>query len=228
MAKPVVSCGGRGRAVLVLRRWRPRRGRSPTEQSDGAFFVFEDEMVRGKTTPYHLHADETECVTCSSGEILVNIDGDEQVVGQGGFTMTPPGDAARVHRHVRAERGSWRCTRPVPARRSTWVRANPRLRSSRPPGPSTSTASAASAARTGGMQVLGPPPFTRSDVRFGACSHRTARDERVVVLGHRHERVAVGLGLRRGRRAMTRRRRSPTRPTGRRPVRCRRGTFRRG
>src|SRR3981081_3252264 len=61
------------------------------EDTGGAFFLFEDELSQGKTTPLHRHpeADETVCVL--EGEILVNVDGKESRVGAGGMTFTPKG-----------------------------------------------------------------------------------------------------------------------------------------
>src|SRR5687767_7559065 len=65
--------------------------KATAEDTGGAFCLFEDELVKGKTTPYHLHPDETECIYVLDGEILVHIDGEERTVAAGGFAMTPAG-----------------------------------------------------------------------------------------------------------------------------------------
>ena len=62
-----------------------------TEDTDGAFFLFEDVMAQGKCTPLHRHPEADETVYVLEGEILVNVDGQESRVGTGGLTFTPKG-----------------------------------------------------------------------------------------------------------------------------------------
>ena len=62
-----------------------------TDDTDGAFFLFEDVMERGKCTPLHRHPEADETVYVLEGEILVNVDGTETRVGAGGLTFTPKG-----------------------------------------------------------------------------------------------------------------------------------------
>ena len=62
-----------------------------TEDTDGAFFLFEDVMAQGKTTPLHRHPEADETVYVLEGEIVVNVDGNESRVGAGGMTFTPKG-----------------------------------------------------------------------------------------------------------------------------------------
>src|SRR5690349_2607377 len=130
------------------------------QQSDGALFVFEDEMEKGKTTPYHLHPDETECVYVLAGEILVNIDGDERLLGEGGFTMTPPGTPHAFI--VTSDRARLLALHTPGAGAAFYLGASepstPELEAAAPVDFDRVTASAA---RTGGMHVLGPPPFKR-------------------------------------------------------------------
>jgi quercetin dioxygenase-like cupin family protein len=130
------------------------------EQTGGAFFVFEDEMAKGKMTPYHAHPDATECVYVLEGEIAVNIDGDERTVGPGGFTMTPAGvphaflvtsDSARV------------LTLQVPGAGAAFY-----LGASDPATPELEAQAPVDfervvrvGAATGGMKLVGPPPFPR-------------------------------------------------------------------
>ena len=61
------------------------------QDTDGAFFLFEDVMTQGKTTPLHQHPEADETVYVLEGEILVNVDGKESRVGSGGVTFTPKG-----------------------------------------------------------------------------------------------------------------------------------------
>ena len=62
-----------------------------TEDTDGAFFMFEDVMTQGKCTPLHRHPEADETVYILEGEILVNVGGHESRVGAGGMTFTPKG-----------------------------------------------------------------------------------------------------------------------------------------
>ena len=61
------------------------------DDTDGRLFAFEDDMVRGKCTPLHRHPEADEIVYVIEGEILVNADGVETVVGAGGLTFNPRG-----------------------------------------------------------------------------------------------------------------------------------------
>ncbi len=62
-----------------------------TEDTDGAFFMFEDVMGQGKSTPLHRHPEAAETLYVLEGEILINIDGTETRVSAGGVTFTPKG-----------------------------------------------------------------------------------------------------------------------------------------
>jgi quercetin dioxygenase-like cupin family protein len=61
------------------------------EETDGAFFLFEDAMGQGKTTPLHRHPEADEMTYVLEGEIIVNVDGTETRVGQGGMSFVPRG-----------------------------------------------------------------------------------------------------------------------------------------
>ena len=63
------------------------------EDTDGAFFLFEDALTRGKTTPLHRHPDSDETVYVLEGEIVVNVDGNEHRIGTGGMSFVPRGVA---------------------------------------------------------------------------------------------------------------------------------------
>lgn len=87
---PIVRANGEGdkRSFLGggLHTWKLME-----EDTDGAFFLFEDLMGQGKATPFHRHPEADETVYVLEGEILVNIDGNESRVGAGGMTYTPKG-----------------------------------------------------------------------------------------------------------------------------------------
>ena len=60
-------------------------------ETAGAFIMLEDRMVRGKTTPMHVHPNEDEAIYVLEGELLVDIEGDQHRVGEGGLFVAPRG-----------------------------------------------------------------------------------------------------------------------------------------
>jgi quercetin dioxygenase-like cupin family protein len=88
--KPVIRLPGVGdrRSFLGggLHTWKLM-----TDDTGGAFFMFEDVMTRDKTTPFHRHPEADETVYVLEGEIVVNVDGEEHRVGAGGVTFMPKG-----------------------------------------------------------------------------------------------------------------------------------------
>jgi quercetin dioxygenase-like cupin family protein len=65
--------------------------KATSEETGGAFSLFEDREVLGKPTPLHLHPDNDEVTYVLEGEILVHIDGEEHRVGEGGVSVVPRG-----------------------------------------------------------------------------------------------------------------------------------------
>ena len=61
------------------------------EETDGAFVLLEDRMVRGKTTPLHTHPNLDETLIVLEGEILVHAEGSEHRVGARGVAVAPRG-----------------------------------------------------------------------------------------------------------------------------------------
>ena len=121
---PIIRANGEGdkRSFLGggLHTWKLM-----AEDTDGAFFMFEDVMAQGKTTPLHRHPEADETVYILEGEILVNVDGKETRVGAGGMTFTPKG-VPHAFSWSRTGHGCSPCRRPGSARRSTAARASRR------------------------------------------------------------------------------------------------------
>src|SRR5688572_4935182 len=61
------------------------------EETGGAFFLLEDHVVRGKTTPLHRHRDEDELIYVLDGELIAHIGGVEHRVRKGGLAYFPRG-----------------------------------------------------------------------------------------------------------------------------------------
>jgi quercetin dioxygenase-like cupin family protein len=61
------------------------------EETDGAVSVFEDHLVRGKTTPLHSHPEHDEIIVVLEGEIVAHANGTPQTVRAGGVIVNPRG-----------------------------------------------------------------------------------------------------------------------------------------
>jgi quercetin dioxygenase-like cupin family protein len=65
--------------------------KATAEETDGAFILLEDRMMRGKTTPLHSHPNLDETLIVLEGEIVVYAEGTEHRVGPGGVAVAPRG-----------------------------------------------------------------------------------------------------------------------------------------
>ena len=129
-------------------------------ETGGAFLLFDDVMTKGKTTPLHSHPEVDETLYMLEGEILVHIDGRQQTLGSGGVAMFPRGVPHAFL--VTSERARILCLE-TPGSSEAFYRG-----ASEPLTPSLQAATPvdfdrvrASAARNGGIEILGPPPFGR-------------------------------------------------------------------
>lgn len=60
-------------------------------ETGGAFMLLEDHMARGKMTPMHMHPNEDEALYVLDGELLVDVEGQQHRVGNGGLFVAPRG-----------------------------------------------------------------------------------------------------------------------------------------
>lgn len=65
--------------------------KATSAETGGAFVLFEDREVHGKTTPLHIHPTDDEVLYVLEGEILGYADGEEHRVGEGGVFVAPRG-----------------------------------------------------------------------------------------------------------------------------------------
>lgn len=127
------------------------------EETDGAFFLFEDVMVQGKTTPLHRHPEAAELTYVLDGEIVVKVDGVETRVGTGGVSYVPKGVS---HAFLVVSDTARLLTMQTPAIGQEFYRG-----ASEPTTADTSDAVdlprllASAEAHPRGIEVLGPPPF---------------------------------------------------------------------
>jgi quercetin dioxygenase-like cupin family protein len=153
---PIIRAAGEGdqRSFMGggLHTWKLR-----TEDTEGAFFLFEDVMAKGKTTPLHQHPEADETVYLLEGEILHLVDGVEHRISAGGLTFTPRGtphafvvmsDIARLITIQTPGVGEafYRDASDATTADSSEVVDLPRLQASASEHPD-------------GIQILGPPPF---------------------------------------------------------------------
>ena len=155
-AQPVIHAAGEGD-----RRWFFGGGvhtwKVHAEQSGGAFFMFEDEMTQGKMTPWHTHPESDETIYILEGEIEVNIDGDQRVIGAGSTCMTPRG-VPHSFRVLSPTARMLAFQTPGTAEAFYWGASEP---AGEADGAVDFDRIRAVATDTGATDVLGPPPFAR-------------------------------------------------------------------
>ncbi len=127
-------------------------------ETGGALLLFEDKVVRGKTTPLHIHENEDETLYVLEGEILVHIDGTEHRVGPRGLAFVPRGVP---HAFFVTSESARLLTLETPASAEAFYRAasRPATADTDPSGPVDFGRVREAAERIGGMKVVGPPPF---------------------------------------------------------------------
>jgi len=129
-----------------------------SQESGSGLFLFEDLVARGKTTPLHVHEGEDELLYVLSGEILVHIDGDDHRVGEGGLAYAPRGVA---HAFLVTSPTARLLTLLTPGTAEPFYRdaSEPAEDLAADAGPVDFDRVREAAQRSGGMRVLGPPPF---------------------------------------------------------------------
>ena len=128
------------------------------EETAGALMLFEDELTRGKSTPLHLHANEDELLFVLEGEIAVHVDGTEEHVGRHGLAFAPRGVP---HAFLVTSEAARVLTVQTPGSAEPFYReaSEPAAEGDDPMGAVDFARVHEAAARVGGMEVLGPPPF---------------------------------------------------------------------
>jgi quercetin dioxygenase-like cupin family protein len=133
-----------------------------SEETAGAFLLFEDAMDAGKRTPLHTHPEADETMYVLEGEIVMHLDGVEERIPAGGLAVAPRGlphaflvtvDATRIL-----------CLQTPGCCQAFYLGA------SEPLTPATERVVdfdriRQSGAMNGGIEILGPPPFAEAQHR---------------------------------------------------------------
>jgi len=135
--------------------------KASAQETGGAFFLFEDFMPQGKTTPLHTHAREDETLYVLEGEILVHVDGAEHRLATGGIAVAPRGVP---HAFLVTSPTARVLCLQTPGSAEAFYRgaSEPAGGDVDPDGPVDFDRVRKAAERSGGMQLLGPPPFATS------------------------------------------------------------------
>jgi quercetin dioxygenase-like cupin family protein len=127
-----------------------------SEETDDSMLLFEDQLERGKVTPMHLHAEVDEALYVIEGEILLNVEGDEHVVGAGGLAFAPRGCAHAFI--VTSERARLLCIQTPGSGQAFYRNASQPVTTS-DAGPVDFDRIREVAVETGATTIIGPPPF---------------------------------------------------------------------
>jgi quercetin dioxygenase-like cupin family protein len=132
--------------------------KASADETGGAFLLFEDSMSQGKTTPLHIHANEDEALYVLDGEILVHIDGTDYPVGPRGLAVAPRGVP---HAFLVKSETARVLTLQTPGSAEAFYRgaSEPAGADADLSGPVDFERVREAAERSGGMEVVGPPPF---------------------------------------------------------------------
>jgi quercetin dioxygenase-like cupin family protein len=128
-------------------------------ETDGSLSLFEDTLVRGKTTPLHQHPEHDEVVYVIEGELLVHRDGGNRRVGPGTTLVTPRGVPHAFL--VVSETARLLCLNTPGVGEQFYRRASVPMDASGKDGPVDFGKIAEAAKETGATVILGPPPFSR-------------------------------------------------------------------
>jgi quercetin dioxygenase-like cupin family protein len=132
--------------------------KATSEETGGAFTLLEDRMVRGKTTPLHVHPNLDETLIVLKGEILVYAEGREYRVGPRGIAVAPRGLA---HAFMVTSESALILVLQTPGSGEAFYRdaTEPATAETDPERTDWNRLRAAAERHPDIIQILGPPPF---------------------------------------------------------------------
>jgi quercetin dioxygenase-like cupin family protein len=139
-------CGG------GLHTWK-----ATSQDTDGAFLLFEDQLDLGKVTPLHRHPDADETFYMLEGEVLLHIDGEQRPLQTGGIAIIPRGIPHAFM--VTSPLARMLCLQTPGSGEEFYRLASESAVEGEPPAPIDFDRVREAAAQTGAIELLGPPPF---------------------------------------------------------------------
>jgi quercetin dioxygenase-like cupin family protein len=132
--------------------------KATAEETNGSFLCFEDHMAEGKMTPFHTHPNADEAFYVLSGELVLHIKGEEYLVGPGGFALALRGVP---HAFLATSEATVLCWLTPGTGQAFFRHASEPASDDRIDGPVDFARVQASAKEHGGVEILGPPPFSK-------------------------------------------------------------------
>jgi quercetin dioxygenase-like cupin family protein len=140
-------CGG------GLHTWK-----ATSEETGGAFLMFEDDLEAGKVTPLHRHPGVDETFYMLEGEILLHVDGeDPRPLAAGGIAIVPRNIPHAFK--VTSARARMLCLQTPGSGEAFFRQASEPFVAGEPATPVDFGRVREAAAATGAIEILGPPPF---------------------------------------------------------------------
>jgi len=130
-----------------------------TSETNGSIWLMEDMMAKGKMTPLHQHDTTDEIVYVIEGELLLSVNGEELTLGAGGVAVVPRGVPHALL--VTSERCRVLVCGNSPSSEAFFRKASETVTTADATGPVDFQRVIAAGVETGGMRMLGPPPFAK-------------------------------------------------------------------
>ena len=134
------------------------------EEAGDAFFLFEDTMVKDKTTPLHVHPEAHEMTYVVEGEIEIQADGNRSRVRSGGMSFVPKG-IAHAFIVVSNEARLVTIQSPGGVGQAFYRGASEPTVDDQSDSVDLARLQASAAANPRGITILGPPPFATAAAR---------------------------------------------------------------
>jgi quercetin dioxygenase-like cupin family protein len=141
--------------------------KATSEETNGAFLLFEARTSQGKMTPLHTHPDSDETTYVIDGEILMHVDGQEHRVGSGGLVVAPRGVPHAFLVLSQQARLLFLHT-PGCCQAFYWGASEPMGADETADGDIDFARVQMSAKQNGGIEIVGPPPFAPSSAAEAA------------------------------------------------------------
>lgn len=129
-----------------------------TEETGGAYLLYEDELTQGKCSPLHVHPLSDETFYVLEGELRFHLNGAESTVSAGGLAFLPRGQAHAFL--VVSPTARVLCMHTPGCCQAFYLEASDPLTEDTDRSLDMDRLRAAAAADPG-IELLGPPPFAR-------------------------------------------------------------------